>query len=229
MHTSKAFILYYTKYGDHDAVVKVFCNNIGYQSVFMRGIYAKKNKKISFLQPFHPVLLSYARLPVEGKLLLCSKIEAIIVNESSSMDYNIVQTSIRYFISDFLNKILSKDVELHGYFDLLEDCNACINEMDKEAHINLLFKSLYSLGIQPDVSPETYLNPENGKYQSTIAHPIFTQEISAYWKCTLTGEKKIHPAIKLQDVVESLMLYYQYHIPGFEVPQSLDIIREVLA
>ena len=46
--TQEVFLLSYTKYGDHDAVLHCFCRENGFASFFAKGIYAPKNKKKAF-------------------------------------------------------------------------------------------------------------------------------------------------------------------------------------
>ena len=55
--TQEVFLLSYTKYGDHDAVLHCFCRENGFESFFAKGIYATKNKKKAFLFPLNELLV----------------------------------------------------------------------------------------------------------------------------------------------------------------------------
>lgn len=55
--TQEVFLLSYTKYGDHDAVLHCFCRENGFESFFAKGIYAPKNKKKAFLFPLNELLV----------------------------------------------------------------------------------------------------------------------------------------------------------------------------
>ncbi|WP_308005690.1 recombination protein O N-terminal domain-containing protein, partial [uncultured Chryseobacterium sp.] len=51
MNSQNGFLLSYIKYGENDAVLHCFTEEDGFQSYFLKGIYAKKNKKKALLLP----------------------------------------------------------------------------------------------------------------------------------------------------------------------------------
>ena len=60
--TQEVFLLSYTKYGDHDAVLHCFCRENGFESFFAKGIYAPKNKKKAFLFPLNELSIGSEKM-----------------------------------------------------------------------------------------------------------------------------------------------------------------------
>ncbi|MDN5476270.1 MAG: DNA repair protein RecO, partial [Chryseobacterium sp.] len=62
------------------------------------------------------------------------------------------------------------------------------------------------------------------------AHQLFNEEISNIWKTALSSENlyttKIHSSLR-KDFLDSLLVYYHYHMTDFKVPASLEVIQQI--
>lgn len=225
MYSGAGFILGYIRYGDHDAVLHLYLEDLGYQSLFLRGIYAKKNKKKPLLSPLHKVQVVIKQPLEEHHMNVISQIQSM----EKSHDEDVRKTSLRFFLADFLNKILKKEPYQMGIFALISETSQRITEGDMRSHIYLLFTLLPFLGISPMKADGLFFNPEKGTFSSQLCHPIFTEDLSKIWKEVITDTSnipKIEQATK-NEILDSLLVYYAFHSPGFRSGETLEILREL--
>jgi len=222
MKQEKGFLLSYTKYGENDAILRIYTYLEGYKSFFLRGLYSKKNKKKSFLQYLSEFEFSTTSKNSELKticnLQLCS----------NPVEWNSKIGTMLFFIADFLNIILKNETQNKDIYNEIKEFLTELNRENFSAHVQLLILLTQSLGISPLLSDETFLNPEKGIFESTIHNNLFDRKNSDLWKNILLKNY----SIKLYNeekrkLLESIILYYSIHISGFRKPISLDVIQQI--
>ncbi len=223
--TQEVFLLSYTKYGDHDAVLHCFCKENGFGSFFAKGIYAPKNKKKAFLFPLNELSLQIS----DRK----KNIQNVLKIEQKNADFfssDVRKNSILFFISDLLNQVLrNENQNTHIYSEISVFLSQL--QMDNfQSHLIFVFRLLKQQGLQPLFSDKTYLNPESGNFEELETHHFFDRDISAIWKSLITSQDPY--AIKLtrtekQNFLDSVLVYFHYHFTGFREPKSLEIIKEI--
>ena len=227
MQNLSGFLLSYIKYGDHDAVLQCFTKENGYQSLFVRGIYSQKNKKKAYLMPLNELQFSLNAHVKNGSLPQVSKIELV---ENRDLYTNVKTNAMVFFIADFLSQILqleNQNEEIYRSISLfLEE----IGRKNYQAHFIFLFIIIEILGFEPLDSESDYLNPESGSFEIEISHPAFTSEISRLYKVFSSEDQKYKakiPALLKKDFLESLLIYFRYHLPDFREPKSLEILQQI--
>lgn len=219
------FLLSYTKFGDQDAVLHCFTQESGFDSYFVRGIYSPKNKKKAFLLPLNEISISISQK--NGTLKNITKIEnAATRNFESPIKAN----AVIFFISDLLNGLLREEsasprmyAEISAFMDALESGNY-------QSHLLFLFSVLKIQGVAPLLSTEPFLDPESGNFSGTLHHKLFHKEVSEVWKSLVQATKIYESSIPRgarKDFLDSLLVYFHYHLPGFKTPASLDIIKQI--
>lgn len=223
--TQEVFLLSYTKYGDHDAVLHCFCRENGFESFFAKGIYAPKNKKKAFLFPLNELLLytSDKKKNIQNVL----KIEQKNVDFFSS---DIRKNSILFFISDLLNQVLRNENQNVGIYSEISIFLSQLQIDNFQSHLIFIFRLLKQQGLQPLFSDKTYLNPETGNFEDIEIHHFFDKTISDIWKNLITSQDPY--SIKLsrtekQNFLDSILVYFHYHFTDFREPRSLEIIKEI--
>lgn len=223
--TQEVFLLSYTKYGDHDAVLHCFCRENGFESFFAKGIYAPKNKKKAFLFPLNELLLytSDKKKNIQNVL----KIEQKNVDFFSS---DIRKNSILFFISDLLNQVLRNENQNVGIYSEISIFLSQLQIDNFQSHLIFIFRLLKQQGLQPLFSDKTYLNPETGNFEDIEMHHFFDKTISDIWKNLITSQDPY--SIKLnriekQNFLDSILVYFHYHFTDFREPRSLEIIKEI--
>jgi len=223
--TQEVFLLSYTKYGDHDAVLHCFCRENGFESFFAKGIYAPRNKKKAFLFPLNELLLytSDKKKNIQNVL----KIEQKNIESFSS---DVRKSSILFFISDLLNQVLRNENQNVGIYSEISVFLSQLQIDNFQSHLIFIFRLLKQQGLQPLFSDKTYLNPETGNFEDLEVHHFFNKTISDIWKDLITTQDPY--SIKLsrmekQNFLDSVLIYFHYHFTDFREPRSLEIIKEI--
>lgn len=223
--TQEVFLLSYTKYGDHDAVLHCFCKQNGFESLFAKGIYAPKNKKKAFLFP-----LNELSLQTSDKKKSIRNVLKIEQNKSDLFSSDIRKNSILFFVSDLLNQVLRNESQNSLIYS---EISVFLNELKNDnfqSHLIFMVRLLKLQGIQPLYSDNDFLNPESGHFESSESHHLFGKEISAIWKELLISESPYSIKLKRhekQSLMDSVLVYFHYHITDFREPKSLEIIKEI--
>ena len=223
--TQEVFLLSYTKYGDHDAVLHCFCRENGFESFFAKGIYAPKNKKKAFLFPLNELLLYTS--DKKKSIQNVQKIEQKNVDFFSS---DIRKNSILFFISDLLNQVLRNENQNVGIYSEISIFLSQLQIDNFQSHLIFIFRLLKQQGLQPLFSDKIFLNPETGNFEDVESHHFFDKDISAIWKELIDYQNPYD--IKLsrfgkQNFLDSILVYYHYHFTDFREPKSLEIIKEI--
>ena len=226
MNSQNGFLLSYIKYGENDAVLHCFTEEDGFQSYFLKGIYAKRNKKKALLLPLSK--LNFSLNPLKGNgIQTISKFEMVKSNDIYS---DIKCNSVVFFVSDFLNQNLRHENKNQSIFFCLEEFIDELESQNYQSHFIFLIKILKINGVAPLLNDGKYLDPETGVFTQNMAHQLFGEKISTLWKSILYSENpyqiKIYSAIR-KDFLDSLLVYYHYHITDFKIPTSLEVIQQI--
>ncbi|PZU89418.1 MAG: DNA repair protein RecO [Chryseobacterium sp.] len=221
----EAFLLSYTKYGDHDAVLHCFSVDTGFESFFAKGIYAPKNKKKAFLFPLNELLLNTS----EKK----KNIRNVLKIEQKNPDFftsDIRKSAILFFVSDLLNQVLRNENQNPDFYLEISIFLRQLHSDNFQSHLIFMFRILKLQGLQPLFSDNNYLNPESGNFEVFEVHHLFNKELSEVWKELTVSENPYQ--IKLnrtgkQNLLDSILVYYHYHFTDFREPKSLEVIKEI--
>lgn len=227
MQNLKGFLLSYVKYGDHDAVLHCFTEENGFQSFFIRGIYSQKNKKKAYLLPLNELQFTINSHSKNTTLPQISKVELVNNREFYT---NVKSNAMVFFVSDFLNQILKLE---HKNFEIYQSISEFLDQVENsnyQSHIIFLYTLIPILGFEPLNSNAAFLNPESGRFEDEISHPLFNLSISDLYKVLSTEERsysfKFNSKVK-KDFLDSLLIYYRYHLSDFREPKSLEILQQI--
>jgi DNA repair protein RecO (recombination protein O) len=226
MNSQNGFLISFIKYGENDAVLHCFTEEDGFQTYFLKGIYSKRNKKKALLLPLSK--LSFTTNPVKGNgIPSVSKFELI---ENNDIYTDIKVNTVIFFIADFLNQILKHENKNPGIFFSIDQFIAELTNKNYQSHLLFLIAVLKIQGVAPLVNNGKYLDPETGTFAVGASHQLFNEEISTLWKNAVSSENLYHikiPASLRKDFLDSLLVYYHYHITDFRIPASLEIIQQI--
>ena len=223
--TQEVFLLSYTKYGDHDAVLHCFCRENGFESFFAKGIHAAKNKKKAFLFPLNELLLytSDKKKNIQNVLKIEQK-------NGDLFSSDVRKNSILFFISDLLNQVLRNENQNTAIYSEISIFLGQLQMDNFQSHLIFIFRLLKQQGLQPLFSDKTFLNPETGNFEEIEIHHFFDKNISDIWKALITSQDpyslKLNRAEK-QNFLDSILVYFHYHFTDFREPRSLEIIKEI--
>ena len=226
MILQSGFLLSYIKYGENDAVLHCFTEEDGFQTYFLKGIYSKKNKKKAFLLPLNKLNFSVSAGKSSG-IQTISRFEIVEINDVYT---DIKANTVIFFIADFLNQILRNENKNQIIFHTIDEFILELSRQNYRSHLILLIKILKIQGVAPLLGEGNYLDPETGTFSDVGTHHFFDSENSLLWKLILSSndpyEIKI-PQVLRKKFLDSLLIYYHYHITDFKTPNSLEIIQQI--
>lgn len=226
MILQSGFLLSYIKYGENDAVLHCFTEEDGFQSYFLKGIYSKKNKKKAFLLPLNKLNFSISAGKSSG-IQTVSRFEIVEINDVYT---DIKANTVIFFIADFLNQILRNENKNQIIFHTIDEFILELSRQNYRSHLILLIKILKIQGVAPLLGEGNYLDPETGTFSDVGTHHFFDIDNSLLWKLILSAEDPYEikiPQILRKKFLDSLLIYYHYHITDFKTPNSLEIIQQI--
>jgi len=226
MNSQNGFLLSFIKYGENDAILHCFTEEEGFQTYFLKGIYTRKNKKKAFLLPLNK--LNFAiRVGKSGSMQTISNLEILNLHDVYT---DIKANTVVFFISDFLNQILRNENKNPAIFYVIDEFISQLNNKNYQSHLIFLIKILKIQGVAPLLDEGIFLDPETGIFSPFSSHLLFDEEISLFWKNIISSpnpyDNKI-PSSKRKGFLDSILVYYHYHISDFKTPNSLEVIQQI--
>lgn len=227
MNTYTGFLVSLTKYGDQDAILHLVTNEGGFQSFYVKNIYAKKNKKKPYLSLLNELQVVTSTGFSKGNLKTANKLD-LVSELQVSTDFK--AQSIVFFISEVFNSILRNEESSNWFYENISELRSKLEDGHYHCHLIFLVMMLRSLGASPLLSNHNFLDPEEGAFVNQMYNRYFSEEISMIWKNILQSQEPFKIEIKNQNrkmMMDSVLIYYQLHIPGFKTPESLEVLQQI--
>lgn len=232
---TNAIVLTSVKYGESDLIVKCLTQE-GIKSYMLRRVFSSKSKKLrlAYFQPLTLLELT-ANHNKKGRLNSLKEVRASYLYQNIPTD--ISKQSIALFLAEVLASSIREEEPNPDLFEYIQTALIWLDANDKISNFHLLFLLNLTrfLGFYPDTrqSGSQYFDLAEGSFcTSTPTNPYLDKEKLSLFK-TLIG-------IKFDDVVrlkwnsekrsvliEILLNYYEFHLPGFKMPRSLNVLKDV--
>ncbi len=236
--TTKAIVLTSLKYGDTSLIVKVFTASDGLKSYLLKGVLASKKGKLkaAYFQP----LTQLEIVAVHKNKGTLERIREVKVSyHYQTLHTDIAKNAITMFLAEMLGNSIGEEERNEELFEFLEASLQWLDTHDEISNFHLYF--LLSLtkyfGFYPDVKniDAACFDLVEGEFTNTPSlNPILTGENLNYFKLVLgINFDEVH-TIKMnkanrQELLQSLVLYFELHLQGFRKPKSLAILNEVFS
>lgn len=216
------------KYGDNDAILHCFTQNMGFQSYFIKGIYSVKNKKKAYLSPLNEITFT-TNSYIKSGITNISKIEQV---KSLDCQADVRASAIIFFIAEFLHQVLKKETKQDIVYQEIKEFLFQLENKNYQAHFAFLLNFLKLQGVAPLLGGGDFLDPESGCFEVVSCHQLFNKDISTEWKNFISEENiyniKLKNTIK-EEFLDSVLVYYYCHFPEFKAPKSLEVLRAIFA
>ena len=234
---SEAIILGYINYSETSVILKTYTKNYGFKSFIVRGIRSKKRKKITLgqLQPLTILDIEFNNNSTKLSYLKTIK----IIEPYTSINNDIIKINICLFLAEFLSKTLKIDLKNEPLFEFVKQSLLWFDNSNKVSNFHLLFMLKLSdyLGVMPKYSSEKslYFDIENGIFTNTPMSSNYIKDRVVKDLQDILGIKfDYNNEIMInvnqrKDMLNFLISYYEYHVPGFKRPKSVDILNEVFS
>lgn len=236
--STKAIVLTSLKYGDTSLIVKAFTASDGLKSYLLKGVLAsKKGKlKVAYFQPLTQLEL-VANHRNKGTL---ESIREVKVNyHYQTLHTDISKNAMSLFLAELLANSVREEEQNEGLFEFIE---ASLQWLDSHSaisnfHVYFLIRLTKYFGFYPDTKTmgANYFDLLEGAFTNMPSlHPMLTGENLSFFKSFLGINFDEVQSIKMnktnrQELLKSLVLYYELHLQGFRKPKSLAVLNEVFS
>ncbi|SHI40336.1 DNA repair protein RecO [Pseudozobellia thermophila] len=236
--TTKAIVLSALKYGDTSLIVKAFTASNGLKTYLLKGVLSSKKGKLktAYFQPLTQLeIVAYHK----NKGTLESIREAKVSYYYQTLHSNVVKNAMTLFLSEMLSNSIFEEEPNQGLFEFLE---ASLQWLDSHSeisnfHIYLLLRLTKYLGFYPDTATigASYFDLVEGGFTDTPSlNPTLGGDNLNYFKTFLGTNFDGIDSIKMskknrQELLRSLVHYYELHLQGFRKPKSLAVLNEVFS
>lgn len=236
---TKGIVIKQTKFSDSGVIVKIFTDELGIQSFFVRGLRSKKSKTKAVL--FQPLTLLDLVINYSEKKSLHHIKEVELWYAFQSISTNMIKRSLLFFIDELLHKCLKEETENKEMFNWIYHALVWL-DLEDEGFINfhLVFMIQLSmfLGFYPkneSSSDNIVFDMQEGKYIATVPmHQHYVGGEIADIIRNLQGAKFKDSGMVIGNnstrkiVLDTLIAYYELHIPAMGEFKSLDVLKVVL-
>lgn len=237
---TKGIVIRQTKFSDSGAVVKIFTEELGVQSFFVRGLQNRKSKtKAAMFQPLTmlDMVVSYS----EKKSLHNIK-EVTVWYAYQSVTESMIKRTLLFFINELLHKSLKEETENRELFNWIHNSMVWLDLADKDfVNFHLIFMMQLSmfLGFYPgreSANNFTIFDMQEGRFCRNLPiHPYYVTGDTAIILRQIR-ETNFEDSGKLnlnnksrKSVLETLISYYKIHMPSFGEFKSLEVLSVVLS
>ena len=236
--TTKAIVLSSLKYGDTSLIVKVFTASDGLKSYLLKGVLASKKGKLK-MALFQPLTQLELVANHRNKGTLESIREAKVNHHYQTLHTDIGKNALIMFLAEILSNSIHEEEPNQGLFDFLEASLQWLDAHEKVSnfHIYFLLRLSRYLGFFPDTSAidSSSFDLLEGEFTNTPSlNPILIGENLSNFKTFLGINFDALETVRMskterQDLLKSLVLYFELHLQGFRKPKSLAILNEVFS
>lgn len=231
----KAIVLQCIKYADKKTIVKFFTQQHGVITCLARLSNSPSSKiKASVLMPMN--LVDIEVVSKENKdMQVLTEISCFYIY--TSIHNNFAKLSMFQFINEVLNKTVKEHIAQTELFEFIEQSFVYLNETTDSVvnfHLHFLLQLLNYFGIEPinnfDSQVPYFHCPEAKFTAIEFPHPAGlnkpSSELLSHALSSNLLEEKLSNSQR-HNLLESILAYYKFHVPGFNEIRSLDVLREI--
>lgn len=235
--TTKAIVLRMVKYSDKASAVTVFTRDYGRMNLIAYGVSGRKSGgKAALLQPLSLVELTVAMHP--GKELQQLKDIRSDLNLAGISSHP-VKNAIALFLAELFYKTLKHQQDETDLFDFLQVALEWLNESDAgiaDFHLVLMCRLSRYLGFEPNYASMElpWFDLMNGCFysgQPLHAHVVKPELMPAFrslLKCNFSSMRQLQLSRQQRNqLLDTLLEYYQLHLPEFHSLQSTEVLHEL--
>ncbi len=236
--TTKAIVLSSLKYGDTSLIVRAFTASDGLKSYLIKGVLATKKGKLkpAYFQPLTQLEIVAAH---RNKGTLESIREAKLDIPYQTLHTDIAKNAMTLFLAEMIGNSIHEEERNIGLFNFLTASLQWLDSHHESVNFHIYFLVAFTkyLGFYPDLKnmDASYFDLREGKFTNTPSlNPVIAGENLSFFKTFLGIDFDAISIVKMkkknrQDLLKSLVQYFELHLQGFRKPKSLAILNEVFS
>jgi len=235
---TRGIILHKIKYTDSGIVAQLYTKKFGRLSFLVRGMRNKKAGRHSIL--FQPLYILDLEMYYKESREMQSLKEFSAVYSPYNIYTDIKKSTVALFLGEVLTSVLREESPNDELFDYIENAIKYFDNSSGDYsnfHIAFLAGLGSYLGFEPtpgSSAGDIYFDMDNGSFVtippfhgnyvnveiSAVLAAFFSSSYDEAGKIALTGKLR-------NEVLEALIKYYSFHLPGLKKINSLKILKEV--
>ena len=227
---TEAIVLHSLKYGEGRIIVDIFSREQGRLSLIVSAPRSERSKiKKQYLQPLTLLMLE---CDVRPQAQLQKVREATLLTPLPSLFSDAKKLSIGLFVSEFLYHALKgeqRNVPLFDYVrSSIEWLDAAIGPI-ANFHLVLLMRMARFLGFYPnmesegdyfDLSEGTFGQRRDDRIAATTVRQLMRMDYPTMHLFRLSRQERLQ-------ILQTLLHYYELHLPAFPELRSLSVLKEL--
>ncbi len=236
--TTNAIVLTSLKYGDTSLIVKAFTAIDGLKTYLLKGVLTSKKGKLKTAY-FQPLMQLELIANHKNKGTLESIREVKVRYHYQTMHADISKNAMTLFLAEMLSNSIHEEERNESLFEFLEAALQWFDSHEEISnfHIYFLLRLTKYFGFYPDTNfmdASCFDLLEGGFTNTPSLNPILTDENLSFFKSFLGINFDEVQSVKMnktnrQELLKSLVLYYELHLQGFRKPKSLAVLNEVFS
>ena len=235
VYKTEAIVLRNTNYSESSVICKTYTKVHGIRSFLINGVRKPKAKiSMSSLQPLNILQLeAYEKSSNNLQRIKELRCEPLLIN--ISQDFR--KRGVALFIIELLNACLWEEDGDESLFSFIKSEILALEKGSEVSNFSLYFMMRYAkvLGIEPHGNysqDNPYFNLDTGSFHShRDEHSIPADLSSLLDELKLDHENQGHlqmTAKQRRELLNSLILYFQFHIMKNREMKSLKVLTEVM-
>jgi DNA repair protein RecO (recombination protein O) len=238
LEKTRGIILHQIKYSDSGIVAQLYTRKFGRQSFLIKGMRNKKTGKHNIL--FQPMFILDIEMYYKASREMQSIREFSVSYAPYEIHSNIKKSSVAIFLGEVLTSVLKEETPHEELFDYIEESIVYFDSCrDNYANFHIAFLAGLSsfLGFEPSLrnSPDdAFFDMKNGifvpipPFHGNYATRDISDILAAFFSASYENAGNISLTGALRnEVLETLVSYYSFHLPGLKRIKSLEILKEV--
>lgn len=227
-----AIVLRTTPYSDSSVIVRLFTDGFGMQSYLVNGVRKKKAAITpAMLQPLTLVQVeAYQRENAGLQRIKELHVYPVLPRLQQEPLYGLAAS----LLAECLMRAVREDSEQPELFAWLQQQVLLLEttELPAAELLAILTRFTEWLGFKPQFDGEraTWFNLKEGRFEPQHdMRSVYASGTTARQLALLLVEDAFdRNDLPGQAYLDDLLKYYQYHLPGFSLPRSLEVVREML-
>ena len=239
LQKTRGIVLHTVKYSETSLIVKVYTEVFGIQTYMVKGARSPKSKLRPIL--FQPLTLLDLVAYHKERSTMHSLKEIRLAHPYQSMPFDIRKSSIALFLNEVVYRAVGEEEPNAALFEFLWSSFLLLDAVEEPfAHFHLLFtiKLTKYLGFNPRntrTEEHCFFNLSEGTFQPLFLEGVcLDRNLSLTWSRLLDWpfEKPAIPDLSAKErdeMLDALLLYYRFHLPGFSGFRSAEVLHSVLS
>ena len=231
---TKAIVLRNTNYSESSVISKMYTKELGIRTYLINGVRKPKSKiSMAMLQPLTLLMLEAYEKP-NANLQRIKELKCQPLLLQIGQDFK--KRGVAMYLNELLNSCLRVEDRDEDLFNFLEREIIELENGEEVSNFSLLFmiKFCKELGIDPQgeySESQPYLDLDSACFTAQSGEHTVSQHISRIISDLKYLDHKQHLNIDSKtrrETLNSLILYYQFHIMKNREMKSLSVLTEVM-